>query len=116
MNEIKKMFQSWRKFLEGSLNESITDRAIDMDASSAKTFVKFFVRSEETAILALQMIESSINDWENLKVLSIDSPEYRDRAKGMLRDENAVTEDEKINRCIEELNEIKSFLKKEYNL
>ena len=47
MNEIKKMFEHWRKFLKGAiLTESITDKTLISDATNAKTFINFFVMSD----------------------------------------------------------------------
>ena len=81
MNEIKKMFEHWRKFLQGViLTESLTDQTLQSDATNAKTFINFFVRSRNTAMIALQMIQSSIADYERLKTLNIDSDEYRKSA------------------------------------
>ena len=59
------------------------------------------------------MIESSINDYQNLKSLPIESDEYRERAKSILRDENAVAESEIIDRYIEELQKIRNYLMEE---
>ena len=117
MNEIKNMFEHWRKFLEGTIiSETISDASLKSDTTNAKTFINFFVRSRETAIVALQMIQSSIQDYRQLKSLSIDSDEYRERADSLLKDPNAVAEDEIINKYIIELQKIEQQLKKEYNL
>jgi hypothetical protein len=117
MNEIKKMFEYWRKFLEGTiLTEVISDDSLEHDKTNARTFINFFVRSRETAMIALQMIQSSIQDYNQLKSLSIDSDEYRERADSLLKDPNAVAEDEIINKYMIELQKIEQQLKKEYSL
>ena len=115
MNDIKKMFESWRSFLKQTVinearNEMMSDRTIGPDKMHAITFVKFFVKSRATAEAALQMIESSIEDYEQLKTLPIESEEYRLRAKGILKDENAVVEDEMIDKYIKELQSIRLHL------
>tara|TARA_Y100001958_G_C21094673_1_gene446689 strand:+ start:256 stop:609 length:354 start_codon:yes stop_codon:yes gene_type:complete len=117
MNEIKKMFEHWRKFLQGAiLTESITDKTLASDTTNAKTFINFFVRSRSTAMIALRMIQSSIADYERLKTLNIDSDEYRKSADSILKDPNAVAEDEIINKYISELKKIEIQLKSEYKL
>tara|TARA_B100001175_G_C19222324_1_gene501200 strand:- start:223 stop:576 length:354 start_codon:yes stop_codon:yes gene_type:complete len=117
MNEIKKMFEHWRKFLDETiLAEVLTDKSLKTDTTDAKTFIDFFVRSRETAIVALEMIQSSIRDYKQLKTLSIDSDAYRKRADSILRDPDAVAEDEIINKYIIELKKIENQLKVEYNL
>lgn len=117
MNEIKKMFENWRKFLDGSmLSEVLTDKTLKADTTDAKTFINFFVRSRDTAIVALEMIQSSIRDYERLKTLEIDSDSYRERADNILRDPNAVAEDEMIDKYILELKKIEAQLKEEYSL
>lgn len=117
MNEIKKMFEHWRKFLDGTiLSEVLTDKSLKTDTTDAKTFIDFFVRSRETAIIALEMIQSSIKDYRQLKVLSIDSDAYRERADHILRNPNAAAEDEIIDKYIIELEKIENQLKVEYNL
>ena len=114
MSSIKEMFESWRSFLDETIMlETISDRSLNSDATNAKTFVKFFVRSKETAILAVRMIESSISDYEYLKSLPIESDEYRVRAKSILRDENAVAESEIIDKYIDELKSIRLQLLEE---
>ena len=115
MNDIKKMFESWRNFLDSSKinearNQMMSDRTIGPDKMHAITFVKFFVKSKETAEAALKMIESSIEDYEKLKTLPIESEEYRSRAKGILKDPNAVVEDEMIDKYIKELQNIRLHL------
>lgn len=117
MNELQKMFEYWRKFLEGTiLTEAISDDSLKHDTTNARTFINFFVRSRETAMIALQMIQSSIQDYNQLKSLSIDSDEYRERADSLLKDPNAVAEDEIINKYMIELQKIEQQLKKEYDL
>ena len=117
MNELKKMFENWRSFLKGSmLSESLSDRTLEYDTTNAKTFLKFFVKSEGTARIALQMIQSSISDYEHLKTLSIDSEEYREKADNILKDPNAVAEDDMVNKYIIELQKIEHQIKTEYNL
>ena len=95
------------------MSEIISDRSLDSDVTNAKTFVKFFVKSKETAVLAVRMIESSISDYEYLKSLPIESDEYRVRAKNILRDENAVAESKIIDKYINELKSIRLQLLEE---
>ena len=99
MNNIKEMFETWRKFLDASVinearNENISDSTIGPDRMHAVTFVKFFVKSRNTAEAALRMIESSIEDYEYLKTLPIESEEYRRRAKG--RKKLTVSDEKKL--------------------
>jgi len=117
MNEIKKMFEHWRKFLEGTvLTETLSDKSLESDVTHAKTFIDLFITSNETAILALQMIQKAITDYEGLKILDIDSDSYREKADGILKDPNAVVEDKIIDKYITELKNIEIQIKTEYNL
>jgi len=117
MNEIKKMFEHWRKFLEGTiLTESLTDKSLASDVTHAKTFIDLFITSNETAILALKMIQKAITDYEGLKILDIDSDSYREKADSILKDPNAVVEDEMIDKYITELKKIENQLVLQYKL
>ena len=117
MNEVKKMFESWRKFLNAEqLSEVLTDKTLKSDTTNANTFIEFFVRSPETAAIALEMIRSSISDYRDLMKLGIDSVEYREKANRILRDPNAVADDEMIESYIDELEKIEDQLKSRYNL
>ena len=71
MNELQKMFEYWRKFLEGTiLTEAISDDSLKHDTTNARTFINFFVRSRETAMIALQMIQISLDTSVTLYMFS----------------------------------------------
>jgi len=115
MSDIKKMFERWRRFLDGDLiNESISDKTIGMEASSAKTFKKLLVKSPESARLAIELIDSAIESWKVLLTKDISSEEYRSNAKFSLGKPDDVAEDRKIEACIGELEEIKNEILLEY--
>lgn len=115
MSDIKKMFERWRRFLDGDLiGEAISDKAIGMEATSAKTFKDLLVKSPESARLAIELIDSAIESWNVLLTKDISSEEYRSNAKFSLGKPDAVTEDRKIEACISELEEIKNEILIEY--
>ena len=112
MNNVKEMFKSWRKFLDQArLSESITDRSLEVGEDHSKTFSRFFGTSQKTLMLALDMINSAIEDAEDLQTLALDDESYREKANFLLGDENNVVDDEKIDQYIEKMKSIQAQLK-----
>lgn len=110
MSDIKKTFGLWRSFLkEGVLNEAMSDRQIKIETSGAKNSVNLLVISKESADLALELVESSLKGYNDLKKLEIDSQEYIDLAETMFDDDVPSTEE--IDRCIREIEKIRDLIK-----
>lgn len=117
MKNIHKMFNQWRLFLsESVLNENISDITFKSDVDNAKTFVNFFVKSPETARIALEMLESSINDYQKLKSLSLDDDEYLNIKGSVLRSNKESLSDETIDKYVFEIENIIRELKSKYSL
>ena len=110
MSDIKKTFGLWRSFLkEGVLNEAMSDRQIKIETSGAKNSINLLVISKESADLALELVESSLKGYNDLKKLEIDSKEYVKLAKKMFDDDDPSTEE--IDRCIREIENIRDLIK-----
>ena len=115
MNDIKIMFENWRMFLEGSLinegpSEEMSDSTIESDRVKGNRFVDFFSKSLDTAQLALKMIESSIEDYEKLKSVSMNSEEYGELAGPIISNASNSVDDEILDKYIESLHEIRDSL------
>jgi hypothetical protein len=111
MNNVKEMFKSWRKFLDQArVSESITDRSLEAGEDHSVTFSRFFGTSEKTLMLALDMINSAIEDAKALKTLDLADEEYRKKANFLLSGENNVVDNEKIDQYIEKMKSIQAQL------
>lgn len=110
MSDIKKTFGLWRSFLkEGVLNEAMSDRQIKIETSGAKNSVNLLVISKKSADLALDLVQSSLDGYNKLKELEIDSKEYIKLAETMFDDDVPSTEE--IDRCISEIEKIRDLIK-----
>ena len=110
MSDIKKTFGLWRSFLkEGVLNEAMSGRQIEIESTSAKDSVDLLVISIESAGFALELVKSSLEGYNKLKELEIDSEEYIKLAAKMFDDDDPSTEE--IDRCIREIEKIRDLIK-----
>ena len=111
MSDIKKTFGLWRSFLEKDvLKEAMSDRQIKIESTSAKDSVDLLVISRESADFALELVKSSLDGYNKLKELEIDSEEYIKLAKTMFDDDVPSTEE--IDRCISEIKKIETLIEK----
>ena len=118
MSNIKEIFEGWRTFLNGSaLNESIDEKTLERDAQDTENFLSF-VQTEESARLLLPFIENQISYFQDLKSLPLDSDEYIEASKGILRrkDQYSSVDDEIIDKYIERIIKVKEYLVEKFNL
>ena len=118
MSNIKEIFEGWRTFLNGStLNETIDEKTLERDTQDTENFLSF-VQTEESARLLLPFIENQIAYFQDLKRLPLDSDEYIEASKGILRrkDQYSSVDDEIIDKYIERIIEVKEYLIEKFNL
>jgi hypothetical protein len=118
MSNIKEIFEGWRTFLNGSnLNESIDEKTLERDAQDTENFLSF-VQTEESARLLLPFIENQIAYFQDLKRLPLDSDEYIEASKGILKrkDQYSSVDDKIIDKYIERIIKVKEYLVEKFNL
>ncbi|MAH43630.1 hypothetical protein CL614_07995 [archaeon] len=109
-SNFKTLFEGWRSFI----NEGMKWKSNSIEAgddNKARAFIELFVKSEQSAILALQLLDETISAYRRLKTSSIDSDSYRDDATFTLGDSNTVEDDEVIEGYIAQF----EIIKKEVN-
>ena len=113
-SSFKVLFESWKNFINDKniINESLRKN----DNLHAETFIDLFVKSDATANIAYRMILSAINDYNNIKNLSIDSEKVRQISDDTLGDPNEVIADEDTDLIIQSFNAILVTLKNRYDI
>ena len=110
-SNFKTLFEGWRSFI----NEGMKWKSNSIEAgddNKALAFIELNKKSEQSAILALQLLDDTISAYRRLKTSAIDSDSYRDVATFALGNSNTVKKDKVIEDYIAQIEAIKKEVNK----
>jgi hypothetical protein len=110
-SNFKTLFEGWRNFINESM-EWKKNSLESGDDKKAQAFIELFVKSEQSAIIALELLDEAISAYRRLKTNSIDSDRYRSDATFALGNSNTVENDEVIEDYIAQFETIKKEVNK----
>ena len=100
------LIENWKKFLNIQVNESISGKEkLKVDSNlfskqNAEDFIELFVKSIGSGLLALSLLNKTLDDYQDLKTKSLDSRKYTQLADDVFNDPTTILTDSQIdNKC-----------------
>jgi hypothetical protein len=96
------LIENWKKFLNIQVNESISGKEkLKVDSNlfskqNAEDFIELFVKSRESGLLALSLLNKTLDDYQDLKTKSLDSRKYTQLAGDVFNDPTTILTDSQI--------------------
>ncbi|WP_438964601.1 hypothetical protein [Winogradskyella sp.] len=96
------LIENWKKFLNIQVNESISGKEkLKVDSNlfskqNAEDFIELFVKSRESGLLALSLLNKTLDDYQDLKTKSLDSRKYIQLADDVFNDPTTILTDSQI--------------------
>lgn len=114
------LIENWKKFLNMNtqVNESLSGKEkLKVDSNlfskqNAEDFINLFIKSRESGLLALSLLNKTLDDYQDLKTKSIDSRKYIELADNVFNDPNTILTDSQIDNICNQI----SILIKEIEL
>jgi|13_taG_2_1085334.scaffolds.fasta_scaffold00252_12 hypothetical protein len=112
------LIENWKKFLNTQVTESISGKEkLKVDSNlfskqNAEDFIKLFIKSRESGLLALSLLNKTLDDYQDLKIKSLDSRKYTKLADDVFNDQTTVLTDDQIDNICNQI----SILIKEVEL